>query len=285
MRRRIWSKRALFEAGKLAAVRIDWRAAYAHYARAARLQPSNWQYAQYAGLLAHAMGDYGTAVSFNEAVLSRLNSEFGPEHSETAIALNNLAHTYQSLARYSEAEPLIRRAIEIGEKTLGKDHPDVATRYNNLALLLSAQRKYDEAEPLYRRAIEIGEKALGNDHPNVALPVLRQTGSQLLYNPRYKAGMTKPNRSFGGPSRSVKRRSARIILPLQSATTTLPICFKRGGSMIRPSRSIAGPSRSVKRRSAMIILSFQPTTTTSRSCFRPSAGMMRPSRSIAGPSR
>src|SRR5262245_57434777 len=32
--------RAMFEAGKLAEVRIDWRAAYAHYARDARLQPS-----------------------------------------------------------------------------------------------------------------------------------------------------------------------------------------------------------------------------------------------------
>src|SRR5262249_32019632 len=41
--------RAIFEAGKLAEERIDWRAANAHYARAARLQPSNWQYAQRAG--------------------------------------------------------------------------------------------------------------------------------------------------------------------------------------------------------------------------------------------
>ena len=98
--------RAFFEAGKLAEVRIDWRAAYAHYARAARLQPSNWQYAQYAGRLAHAMGDYATAVSFNEAVLSIVTSDVRPRATETATALNNLAHTYQSLARYSEAEPL-----------------------------------------------------------------------------------------------------------------------------------------------------------------------------------
>src|SRR5262249_40362330 len=33
--------RAIFEAGKLAEERIDWRAAKAYYARAARLQPSN----------------------------------------------------------------------------------------------------------------------------------------------------------------------------------------------------------------------------------------------------
>ena len=33
----------------------------------------------------------------------------------------------------------MRRAIEIGEKTIGNDHPDQATRFNNLAGLLSAQ--------------------------------------------------------------------------------------------------------------------------------------------------
>jgi tetratricopeptide (TPR) repeat protein len=57
--------RAIFEAGKLAEERIDWRAASAHYARAARLQPSNWQYAQRAGKLARLMGDY-TGAAFLE---------------------------------------------------------------------------------------------------------------------------------------------------------------------------------------------------------------------------
>jgi tetratricopeptide (TPR) repeat protein len=72
-------------------------------------------------------------------------------------------------AQYDQAEPLYRRAIEIGEKALGKDDPSVAIRYNNLADLLRAQGKYDQAEPLFRRAIEIGEKTLGKDHPNLAI--------------------------------------------------------------------------------------------------------------------
>src|SRR5262245_22628392 len=160
--------RALFEAGKLAEVRIDLRAAYAHYGRAARLQLSNWQYAQHAGRLAHAMGDYATAVSFHEAVLSIVTSTFGANARETATALNNLALTYQYLARYSEVEPLFRRAIEINERVLGKDHPTLATNYNNLAVLFRDQGRYDQAEPLLRRSIEINEKVLGKDHPNVA---------------------------------------------------------------------------------------------------------------------
>jgi tetratricopeptide (TPR) repeat protein len=103
--------RAIFQAGELAEQRIDWRAAYAHYARAARLQPSDWQYVQHAGNLARKMGDYATATSFNEAALKIVTSVFGPDALETATALDNLALTYQSLARYAEAEPLFRRAI------------------------------------------------------------------------------------------------------------------------------------------------------------------------------
>ena len=152
---------AIFQAGELAEQRIDWRTAYADYARAVRLQSSNWQYDNSAGRLAYEMGDYPAAAAFQEAALTLTTSEFGLDGQETATALNDLALAYQSLARYTEAEPLYRRAIEIDEKTLGKDHPIAARGYNNLARLLKDQGKYVEAEPLYRRAIEIGEKALG----------------------------------------------------------------------------------------------------------------------------
>jgi tetratricopeptide (TPR) repeat protein len=74
------------------------------------LQPSNWRYTQKAGLLADEMGDYPAAAAFEEATLTLTTSEFGPDAKETAMALSNLAHTYQRLARYAEAESLYRRA-------------------------------------------------------------------------------------------------------------------------------------------------------------------------------
>jgi tetratricopeptide (TPR) repeat protein len=119
--------KAIYQAGELAEQRIDWRAAYAHYARAARLQPSDWQYAQKAGTLADETGNYPAAAAFGEATLTLITSEFGPDDVKTATALNNLAITFRNLARYTEAEPLIRRAIEIDERVLGKDHPTVAS--------------------------------------------------------------------------------------------------------------------------------------------------------------
>jgi tetratricopeptide (TPR) repeat protein len=195
--------RAIFEAGKLAEVRIDWRTAYAHYARAARLQPSNWLYVAQAGNLARMMGDYSIAASFDEATLSLVTSTFGPDARETLIALNDLATAYQSLARYLEAEPLYRQAIEVGERVLGKDHPDVAVWCNNLATLLRDQGKYHQAEPLVRRAIEINERALGKDHPDVAINysvlalLLQDQGKYDQAEPLYRQAIEVGERVLG----------------------------------------------------------------------------------------
>src|SRR5262249_11604927 len=68
----------------------------------------------------------------------------------------------------NDAEPLLRRALAIGEKALGFDHPDVASILSNLADALQRARRFDEAEPLFRRALEIDEKSYPPDHPSIA---------------------------------------------------------------------------------------------------------------------
>jgi tetratricopeptide (TPR) repeat protein len=82
--------------------------------------------------------------------------------------INSIAVVYYENAAYQKAEPLMRRALEIDEKSFGKDHPEVATDLNNLAQLLKDTNRLKEAEPLMRRVVEIVEKSLGPDHPNVA---------------------------------------------------------------------------------------------------------------------
>jgi CHAT domain-containing protein len=67
-----------------------------------------------------------------------------------------------------EAEPLMRRALAIDEKSFGLEHPDVAIHLNNLAQLLKDTNRLSEAEPLMRRALVIDEKSFGLEHPNVA---------------------------------------------------------------------------------------------------------------------
>jgi tetratricopeptide (TPR) repeat protein len=75
----------------------------------------------------------------------------------------------QATNRLAEAEPLMRRALEIDERSLGADHPGVAIHLNNLAQLLQDTDRLAEAEPLMRRALEIDERGLGADHPGVAI--------------------------------------------------------------------------------------------------------------------
>ena len=106
-----------------------------------------------------AEGRYREAIPFAKEALALGEEEFGPDHPNTAIFLNNLAAIYQGQGRYAEAEPLLQRALAIAEKASGPEHSDVAQSLSGLAILYVAQGRYAEAEPLHERALAIFEKA------------------------------------------------------------------------------------------------------------------------------
>jgi len=83
---------------------------------------------------------------------------------EGARLLNQTGYYLSARARYSEAEPLLQRALAISEQQLGPLHPDTATSLNNLASLYQQQGKFTEAEPLLQRALAITEQQLGPLH-------------------------------------------------------------------------------------------------------------------------
>jgi tetratricopeptide (TPR) repeat protein len=87
----------------------------------------------------------------------------------TARLFNELGLLLGAKAGYTEAEPLMRRALAIDAQSYGPDHPRVAIRLNNLAQLLQETNRLAEAEPLMRRALAIGEQSYGPDHPTVAI--------------------------------------------------------------------------------------------------------------------
>jgi len=87
----------------------------------------------------------------------------------TGRLINEIGVLFDAKAAYSDAEPLMRRALAIDEASYGNDHPNVAIRLNNLASLLHATNRLAEAEPLMRRALAIDEASYGNDHPQVAI--------------------------------------------------------------------------------------------------------------------
>lgn len=113
-------------------------------------------------------GRPAAALPHLRQALDQAEAQYGPNHPQITVDLNNLAEAYRMLGRYAEAEPLYLRAIAIDEKAGRGDLPGLATSLNNLALLYRAQNRLDKAERLYRRSLALLERALGPNHPDVA---------------------------------------------------------------------------------------------------------------------
>ncbi len=127
----------------------------------------------------------------------------GSQEIEIPYVANQLSLFLNEAALYTEAEPLMRRALEINERINGKEHPAVAVRLNNLALLLKETNRFADAEPLMRRALEIDEHSLGKDHPNVARELnnlsalLQATNRRNDAEPLLRRALEISEKSFG----------------------------------------------------------------------------------------
>jgi|CZKR01.1.fsa_nt_gi tetratricopeptide (TPR) repeat protein len=95
--------------------------------------------------------DYSTAAKLVDSVLCKKPR---PDPN-VAKDLNNLAKHYDDQGRYSEAEPLYKRALTIEEKALGPDHPAVAQVTENLARTLRKLGRDTEAKAYEEQAAKI----------------------------------------------------------------------------------------------------------------------------------
>jgi tetratricopeptide (TPR) repeat protein len=149
-----------------------------------------------------AKGLYSEAEPLIRRALA-IEEELGSDPTRIAIRLNNLASLFKATNRLTEAEPLMRRVVQIMEASLGSNHPNVATALNNWATLLQATNRLTEAEPLMRRALEIDESSFGPYHPNVArdlnnLATLLQATNRLTEaEPLMRRALEIDESSFG----------------------------------------------------------------------------------------
>ncbi len=80
---------------------------------------------------------------------------------------SQLAELYKFQDRLSEAEMLLREALEIQEKELGVEHLETLTTKRILAGILREAHKYEESDELYKVIIEARTRILGEDHIEV----------------------------------------------------------------------------------------------------------------------
>ena len=64
-----------------------------------------------------------------------LEQKLGTEHPNTVASLNNLATFYMDRDKYTEAEPLLKRALVISERQLEVERPVITNNPNNIAVL------------------------------------------------------------------------------------------------------------------------------------------------------
>ena len=79
---------------------------------------------------------------FQAYACAKLIKQWGFGFLEAARLLNVAGLYLWERARYTDAEPLYKRALAIREKAHGPEHPDVATSLNNLASLYDNQGQY-----------------------------------------------------------------------------------------------------------------------------------------------
>lgn len=127
------------------------------------LQEEPWENHIGFGISSYQSGNYTEAENHFKAALKQANT-FGTGDSRLHFTLNNLSEVYRVQSKYAEAEPIIKRVLEIDEKSLGVDHSNIAASLSNLADNYIAQEKYSQAEPLYKRALAIWDKRLGPNH-------------------------------------------------------------------------------------------------------------------------
>ncbi|HTG33289.1 MAG TPA: tetratricopeptide repeat protein [Thermoanaerobaculia bacterium] len=93
--------------------------------------------------------------------------------------LTNLAQVYDDRGQYGEAEKLFRQAIDLFQSKVGRDHPLTVEAMNYLGVVLDHAGKLDEALRVYTQTLSLQRQLYGEDHPKVA-GALNNIGLMLL---------------------------------------------------------------------------------------------------------
>lgn len=100
---------------------------------------------------------------------ARIDRELDDEPEIQSALLQTMGRAFENLALYSEAEPLLRRAVKLAEDAYGPGHLEVAAAQQELGEVLWRTGQYDEAKLMHRGALAIIETHHGREHPDYAV--------------------------------------------------------------------------------------------------------------------
>lgn len=116
----------------------------------------------------YQQGWYAIAEKLAEETLEFAEKAFGPDHSNVAESLNNLALICYSQAKDAEAAIFEHTLSQRQGDVLWPESLDTAQYLNKLVLLNLAKRKYSQAESFFERALAVKKYGLGQGHTQLS---------------------------------------------------------------------------------------------------------------------
>ena len=116
----------------------------------------------------YQQGWYAVAEKLAKETLEFAERAFGPDHSNVAESLNNLALICYSQAKEAEAAIFEQTLSQRQGDVLWSESPDTSQYVNKLVLLNLSKRKYSQAESFFERALAIKRYGLGQEHAELS---------------------------------------------------------------------------------------------------------------------
>ena len=165
----------------------------------------------------YATGRYQEAIPLAQRALAITEKARGPEHPDTAVALNNLASSTRPPAPTRRPSRSTSARWRSSRRRSAPSTPTPPAR-STISPRCTDHGRLREGRAALPARLAIREKALGPEHPDTAtslnnLAVLYQTTGRLR---------RRPSRSTSARSRSARRRSAPSIPTPPSRSTTSP---------------------------------------------------------------
>ena len=149
------------------------------------------------------LGEPELALRQTERAVALRRQHLGPDHPDTLLASDNLAHFYMDAGRVDEAIALLADSLERRRSSLGPDHPATITSKNDLAVVYQAAGRMREALPLYEEALQQRRAKLGSDHADAMFSInnlasaYRATGRFAEALPLYEEALRRRRATLG----------------------------------------------------------------------------------------
>jgi len=127
-----------------------------------------------------AHGDNLTVREVLDNAAKRIDGAFGQQPLIEASIRAAIGQSYASLGLYPDAEPFLRKTLELRGAALGDEHPDTLAAECGLANLLYREARYSEAATLAQHNLDIARRVFGERHERT-LQALDLQASLHLY--------------------------------------------------------------------------------------------------------